>query len=201
MSALTTIPLSQIKDGGAQMRAEMRPETILDHADDMLDGAAFPPIIVYYDTVNYWLADGFHRVAAAQKIDRETIDAEIREGTARDAILHGIGSNATHGLRRTQADKRCAVARLLSDPEWAKWSDRKIAKIARVDHKTVGKVRRELTGEIPSAKSMSGEIPNSSGKPNGNRSSLIADVLRSVADDLLITECRRRGLTMEAADV
>ena len=180
------------------MRSDMRQETILDYADDMLHGAAFPPVTIYYDGTDHWLSDGFHRVAAAQKIDRETIDAEIREGTARDAILHGIGSNTTPGLRRTQADKRCAVARLLSDPEWAKWSDRKIARIARVDHKTVGKVRRELTGEIPGAKSMSGEIPNTSGKPIGK--SLITDILRSVADDLLITECRRRGLTMEAAD-
>jgi ParB-like nuclease domain len=196
-----TILLASIKDGGAQTRVEMHPETIADYAADMLDGAVFPPVIVFHDGADYWLADGFHRVQAARKIDRKEIEAEIREGTARDAILHGIGSNATHGLRRTKADKRRAVEKLLTDPEWAAWSDRKIAQLAKVDHKTVGKTRRELSGEIPAPRPMSGEIPTPTGKPK-ERGSVLADVLRSVPDDLLVAECHRRGLTIEGgADV
>ena len=82
-----------------------------------------------------------------------------------------------------------------------RWSDRKIAKVAKVDHKTVGKIRREKSGEIPTStgkKPMSGEIPTLTGKPN-DRVSLIQDLLRSVADDALIAECQRRGL-MESSD-
>jgi ParB-like nuclease domain len=200
-AAVVEIPLTSIKDGDAQMRVEMHPETVADYAADMLDGAVFPPVIVFHDGADYWLADGFHRVEAARKIDRKEMEVEIRDGTARDAILHGIGANATHGLRRTQADKRRAVERLLTDPEWAAWSDRKIAQLAKVDHKTVGKIRRELTGEIPTPKPMSGEIPTPTGKPK-ERGSVLADVLRSVPDDLLVAECRRRGLTVEgSADV
>jgi ParB-like nuclease domain len=192
----SAISLALIKDGGAQMRVDMHPETIADYAADMLDGAVFPPVVVYHDGEVYWLGDGFHRVEAARKIDRQEIEAEIRGGTARDAILHGIGANATHGLRRTQADKRRAVEKLLIDPEWAAWSDRKIAHLAKVDHKTVGKIRRELSGEIPTPKSLSGGIPTLSGLPN-KRGSLLADVLRSVPDDVLVAECRRRGLIVE----
>ena len=199
MTITEPVALSSINDGGAQMRIEMKVETVHDYADDMLAGATFPPVILYYDGTDYWLADGFHRVEAARKIDRETIDAEVHEGGAREAILHGIGSNAVHGLRRTQQDKRRAVERLLTDPEWAQWSDRKIAEVARVDHKTVAKVRRELAGEIPSPKPMSGEIPTASGKPK-DRTSLIDDLVRTVPDDALIAECHRRGLTLEAAD-
>ncbi len=110
---MTEITLSDIQDGGAQMREEMKPDVVRDYADDMAAGAIFPPVVVYHDGSSYWLADGFHRVAAARKIERETFDAEVREGGDRDAILHGIGSNASHGLRRTQADKRRAVERLL----------------------------------------------------------------------------------------
>ena len=200
-AAVVEIPLTSIKDGGAQMRVEMHPETVADYAADMLDGAVFPPVIVYHDGANYWLADGFHRVEAARKIDRTEIEAEICDGTVRDAILHGIGSNATHGLRRTQADKRRAVERLLTDPEWAAWSDRKIAQLAKVDHKTVGKIRHELSGEIPTPKPLTGDIPTPTGKPK-ERGSVLADVLRSVPDDLLVAECHRRGLTIEGgADV
>ena len=181
------------------MRVEMRIETIHDYADDMLNGAVFPPIIVYFDDTDYWLANGFHRVEAARKIEREDIAAEVRKGTARDAILHGIGSNATHGLRRTQADKRRAVEKLLKDPEWARWSDRKIAETARVDHKTVGKIRRDLSGEIPSGNSLGGELPKRPGKPNGS-GSLVGEILRTLSDEALLEECRRRGLKLEAAD-
>ena len=46
---MTTINLLQIKDGGAQMRVEMRPETIDEYAAEMLDGAIFPPVIVFFD--------------------------------------------------------------------------------------------------------------------------------------------------------
>jgi hypothetical protein len=196
-----SIPLACVKDGGAQTRAEMRADTVNDYATDMLDGASFPPIIVFYDGCDYWLADGYHRVEAKRKIGHDTITAEIRQGSSRDAVLYGVGSNASHGLRRTQADKRRAVERLLKDPEWAQWSDRKIAEAAKVDHKTVGAIRRELTGEFPTIKQV-GEFPTEPkpiGKPNG-RGSLLGDVLRHISDDALIAECQRRGLTVGAAD-
>src|SRR5262245_26335475 len=196
---INAVSLSQIQDPGAQMRAEMRPETVNDYAEEMLNGADFPPIVVYHDGTAYWLGDGYHRVAAARKIERESIKAEIRQGTARDAILCGVGANATHGLQRTQVDKRRAIERLLFDPEWARWSDRKIGEAANVDHKTVAKVRRELSGEIPTpVKSTrpNGEIPTKNGKPNGQ---LIDGLLRTLSDEVLLAECRRRGLTLEAA--
>ena len=141
-------------------------------------------------------------MAAAREIERTSIDAEVREGTARDAIFNGIGANATHGQRRTQADKRRAIERLLTDAEWAQMSDRKIGKVAKVDHKTVAKVRRELTGGIPTpAKSNglagAGEIPTPSQSPakaNNARNSIVDDVLRTISDDALMAECRRREL-------
>jgi hypothetical protein len=87
---------------------------------------------------------------------------------------------------------------LLKDPEWAQWSDRKVAETAKVDHKTVGKVRRELSGEIPTGKPNGGEIPKVHGKPNGS-GSILQSVLGSISDEALIAECCRRGL-MESAD-
>jgi hypothetical protein len=193
------VALDRIKDGGAQARVEIRVETVNDYATEMLDGAVFPPILLFDDGKGLWLADGFHRFEAKRKIEHDTIVAEIRKGTRRDAILHGIGANATHGLRRSQADKRRAVERLLKDPEWARWSDRKIAEAAKVDHKTVAAVRRELTvGNSPPTK-RPGEFPKPNGKPS-NRGSLLGDLIRTIPDDALIAECRRRGLMVEAAD-
>jgi hypothetical protein len=199
------VRLADICDyGGAQMRVEMRPEVVTEYAADMLAGATFPPVILFQDGKAHWLADGFHRVEAARKAAADSILAEIRTGTARDAILYAVGANAAHGLRRTHADKRRAIERLLTDPEWAKWSDRKIADVARVDHKTVAVVRRELLGgEFPSqigkpvGKGPDGEFPS---KPKqASNGSLVADLLRTIADSELIAECRRRRLTVVGA--
>ncbi len=198
---MAVIALSDIQDGGAQMRVEMKPDLVREYADEMADGAKFPAVVVYYDGTDYWLADGFHRVEAARKFERETIEAEVLDGDARDAILHGCGSNASHGLRRTQADKRRAVESLLRDEEWGKWSDRKIAEVARVDHKTVGKIRRGLLGgEFPTPARPNGEIPRTNGKPNTTSGSVVETLLKGLPDEVLIEECNRRGLKVEASD-
>ncbi|MGD9728178.1 MAG: hypothetical protein AB7V39_17550, partial [Nitrospiraceae bacterium] len=136
-------------DGGTQMRAELDPTTITEYAQAIQDGATFPPLIVFYDGETYWLGDGFHRLAARKKLMEGAIFCEVRAGTRRDAVLCAACANATHGRRRTNADKRRAVEALLRDQEWGQWSDREIAKACCVDHKTVGNLRRELSGEIP----------------------------------------------------
>ena len=60
-------------------------------------------------------------------------------------FLYAVGANASHGLRRTNTDKRRAVVRLLRDYEWSKWSDREIARRCGVANSFVGNVRRQIT--------------------------------------------------------
>lgn len=135
-------------DGGTQSRATLNQHVVDDYAAAIKDGATFPPIVVFYDGKKHWLADGFHRFHAFQKLGREAVVADVRQGTRRDAILHSVGANETHGLRRTNDDKRRAVLTLLNDSVWSKWTDREIGRACQVDHKTVGKIRTELPGEI-----------------------------------------------------
>ena len=143
--------ISQIRrDGNTQQRVDLNRDTLIDYSQAMERGDRFPPVKLKYDGENYWLYDGFHTTEAALLISRSEIEAEITEGTQRDAILESVAVNANHGLRRTNADKRRAVTTLLKDEEWGKWSDRSIARRCKVDHKTVGKIRADLTGEIPS---------------------------------------------------
>ena len=66
----------------------------------------------------------------------------MRQGTQRDAILWSVGANASHGMRRTNQDKRRAVMRLLEDAEWKCWSDREIAERCAVTHPFVAELRR-----------------------------------------------------------
>lgn len=137
------VKLSKIRtDGGTQPRAKLNEGTVAEYAEAITEGASLPPVVVYHDGADYWLADGFHRFHAHRKIDALDINAEIRQGTKRDAILHSVGANAVHGLRRTNDDKRKAVTTLLDDAEWSKWSDREIANAVGVSAPYVGSIRK-----------------------------------------------------------
>lgn len=141
-----------------QSRAKMNDEAVSDYEEAYTQGAPLPGIKVYFDGANYWLADGYHRYHSASKIGLLEMDADVVQGTRRDAILYSVGANAEHGLRRTAADKRKAVQTLLVDEEWSQWSNNLIAKHCAVSHTLVNEVRRTLEA----ASSVKGNTGNGS---------------------------------------
>ena len=150
MSLTKKIKLSEIHiDGGTQPRSEIDEQIVSEYAEEMREGDEFPPVTVFQDGLKYWLADGFHRYHASNRLGFLEIEAEVHSGTKRDAILYSASANAKHGLRRTNADKRKAVLTLLNDEEWSQWSDREIARRCEVSPKTVSKYRDDASVEIP----------------------------------------------------
>lgn len=139
------VALAQIRaDQRAQPRESVNTDVVSEYAQDMAAGASFPPLVVFFDGDQHWLADGFHRRYAADSIGLKEMLCEVRAGSLRDAILYSCGANAFHGNRRSNEDKRRAVLKLLQDEEWAQWSDREIARQCAVAHPTVAKLRDEL---------------------------------------------------------
>lgn len=131
-------------DGGTQLRVSIDYATVDEYAAAYLRGDEFPPLKVFYDGADYWLADGFHRYHAGKKLSLATVGCDIEQGSVRDAILYACGANQTNGLRRTNADKRVAVMKLLHDPEWKKCSNNWIGEKCGVDDKTVGAWRKQV---------------------------------------------------------
>lgn len=131
-------------DGGTQSRVELNNATVEEYSEAMAEGAAFPPVVVFFDGANHWLADGFHRYFGADHAGIDSIAADVRNGTQQDAQLFSFSVNADHGLRRSNADKRKSVTGALKHPVSSKWSDNQIAKHCGVHHSTVGDVRRSL---------------------------------------------------------
>src|SRR5437764_270221 len=74
------------KDGGTQLREKMDEETVARYAELMRGGVKLPAVVVFHDGEHYWLAEGFHRDAAAGRAGRTEIEADVRRGTLRDAI-------------------------------------------------------------------------------------------------------------------
>jgi len=127
-----------------QPRAELHRDWIEDYALDMTAGAVFPPVVLFFDGKRYWLADGFHRIYAAEAAGLESIDADVRIGSRRDALRFALSANASHGHRRTNEDKRRAVDIMVADKEWSKLPDLEIARICLVGDRFVSSRRKRL---------------------------------------------------------
>jgi ParB-like chromosome segregation protein Spo0J len=207
-----------VADDELQLRAAASEATVAEYADAITSGAIFPPVIVYRDEDGrHWLADGFHRYGAHKRAGVEEIAVEVREGGRREALLCAAGANASHGLRRTQEDKRNAILRLLSDPEWKTWSDREIARRTSTSDKTVAKLRKEISGAGLNAEirdeAVNAEIRVEERKFTtkhgteavrrvetvGKAASMLDKVLAGLPDEVLLAEVKRRGLIGEGA--
>lgn len=132
-------------DGGTQMRTDLRDDVVAEYAATIREGSDFPPVVVFHDGSKFWLADGFHRFHAYRAAGAIEIPAEVRQGTKRDAVLFSVGANASHGLRRTNEDKRKAVLTLLNDKEWKSWPQAKIAQYCGVSREYVSRVSGTLS--------------------------------------------------------
>lgn len=127
-ATIVDLELSKIRTEGTQTRAALHTISIDEYSEAMERGDEFAPIVVYRESGrNHWIADGHHRYHAAKKAKLKTIRADVRDGNQREALLYALSANRTHGLKRTNEDKRHAVKKLLADKEWRSWSDQRIA--------------------------------------------------------------------------
>lgn len=131
---------------------KLRPSVVQDYLKALRRGEELPPVLVVRDANgNYYLIDGFHRVAATrEQVGIDDIAVTIIDGTFEDALWLSWGANRNHGFRRTQKDVRRAIHAALNHPRWSLESDRAIAQHIGCDHKTVGAMRRMCAGgEFP----------------------------------------------------
>ena len=137
------LAISQVRlDGNTQSRASLPVDVIQDYHKQMLAGAQFPPLTVFFDGQNYWLVDGFLRFKAAQlAFPGQPVECEIRQGSLADAQWFSYSANATHGLRRTNADKERAVRAALAHFRAQNLSNRHIADHCGVCDTTVRRYR------------------------------------------------------------
>jgi uncharacterized ParB-like nuclease family protein len=131
-----------VMDERLQSRTEINEGTVSEYAEAILEGADFPPVLVYFDGINYYLTDGYHRLLAHKRAEKVSILCNVVQGTLRDAVFHSTGVNSAHGMRRTYADKRKAVMTLLDDFEWEGMSNGQISKHCHVSPTFVSDLRK-----------------------------------------------------------
>ncbi|HRE79466.1 MAG TPA: ParB/Srx family N-terminal domain-containing protein [Opitutaceae bacterium] len=159
---LQVLPLEKINIyGGTQARMATDDEAIASYAEELKNGAVFPPVTVYFDGATYWLADGFHRYLSTKRAEFPTITAEVHAGGRGDALKHALGANGKNSLYRKNSDKRNSVEIALE--EWGDRANSVIAELCQVSPSMVRRCREEMekAQRIPERK----EVIGKDGKP------------------------------------
>jgi hypothetical protein len=136
-------------DGNTQARIKLNQDVVNEYAEHLKDGDKFPPMVVYHDGADYWLADGFHRYFA-YKLNKETmVEVETIAGTVEDAQEYSFSANqgSKRGLSNSPEDNRSIIIRMIQGPRWSGWSADAIAKHVGVSISTVKRVKSSL--ELP----------------------------------------------------
>jgi len=131
-----------------QQRVSIDLDIVSEYEESIKCGAKFPPITVFFDSAQYWIADGHHRYHAYNNIGNDDIDADVNDGTKDDAIMFSFGANRTHGKRLTNADKYKNVKRALYFHRTKDLSEREIARICEVTHPYVSKIKKEILNKV-----------------------------------------------------
>jgi transposase len=140
-----TLNLLNIRiDGGTQAREELNQEAVADYAEKMRDGEVFPPVTVFFDGSEYWLVDGFHRYFATKSNGKTSIDAEVENGTLKEAVRASWKANGKRGLNLNSADTKKIMLAMFADEVTKTWSNRQIAEYVGVSHSTVNRLKSLL---------------------------------------------------------
>jgi hypothetical protein len=138
--------LSEIrKDERMQGRVSLNFDIIHEYAALIEVGVEFPPVRAWFDGTVYWLADGFHRIAAFEKIGATKIRVEVLQGSASEAQWDSYGCNAKHGLRRNRSDLEVVIRRALDHPMGRQLSNSHIARHLGVPEATFRRWRKRLS--------------------------------------------------------
>jgi ParB-like nuclease domain len=154
---IETILIEHIRigeDGKAtQLRERTNEEIIERYAEDLENGDQFPAIdLVPVGDGTYYIADGWHRVLAHQRIGRGIVDAIILtvvdgQDPLETAKRYALRANQKHGLQLTRGDqgKRARTALLM--PAYRYFSLRELEGEIGVSKSTISRVKNDLVME------------------------------------------------------
>ena len=138
------LPLKDIRIDGKTQQRPVDDNVVKRYAAMMKDGSVFPPVEIITDGKSNFLIDGYHRYFAHLKLDKKYIEANIKEGTQRDAIYLSFSANKENAFPRQPGTAKGIVEKILKDKEWSKISEVEIAKWVGVTHQYVNKIKKEI---------------------------------------------------------
>jgi hypothetical protein len=132
-----------VLDDRCQARETINSDAIAEYSLAYESGVELPPISVFAVSGKLYVVDGYHRAPAAIKAGLDFIRINIvGEGTLDDAAWYATGVNQSHGVRRSNADKRRAVRMALETEIGVEQSTQTLAKHVGVSVELATEVRR-----------------------------------------------------------
>ena len=182
----TSIFIKDIEvDTALQARVRMSEPVLQEYAALLMEGVNFPPVVLFDDGVKKYLADGFHRLYAAKRVGRDRIQAETHRGSKHEGFMYSLRANSSHGLQRSNEDKRHCVMKLLDDFEYIDKSDREIAELCAVSHTFVGKIRAGNKNSATKKPNLMAKTINPFVKPPAEVATLPDEEEYDQSDDIL----------------
>ena len=148
---MKSIKLHEItNDAALQVRVTHDEPTISQYSELMTEGVKFPPVTLWSTDGQLITIDGYHRIEAAKMSGFCDIAANVVHAPDKfEALKMAAELNRAHGLKMSSADKRNAIAKLLSaSPET---SNLAIAECVGCSDHTVKAVRDVLGAAVKPA--------------------------------------------------
>lgn len=112
-------------DGGTQARESINQEAVQEYAEAIAQGATFPPVTIFFDGAEPWLADGFHRYHAHRHAGRHR--APTMTSNNPDRIELRVDVSVLDGYCNATGRSRADVVRcILSDWSLARIHEAKV---------------------------------------------------------------------------
>jgi len=161
MNDTVDVPLAALRFGLSPRAEKYDPQ----HVDSLVEVLSkVPPILVHAPTMR--VIDGVHRVMAARSAGWTAIRAVLFEGDEAQARIEAVRTNVAHGKPLTLAERQAAALGILElVPDW---SDRRIAGVAGLSPKTVGRLRQRATGDSAQLRAHGGGADGDRGESGGD---------------------------------
>lgn len=185
-----------LRDSNFQVRSKLDPETIRRYASVYASGGEMPPVKVAQIGDAYVLVDGWHRVAALERIGKGTVKAVIVQATKKEALWMAAEANLQNGLPLKSSEIRYAFRNYIRSKQYADGkrnlkSFRQIAmEIGGLRHYTT--IRNWMREDFPKlAARYSGEEAG----PGGLRDKTLVNLFeKTVRDALKATQAAFKGV-------
>ena len=151
-------------DPAIQMRVSVDDAVVDDYVQALESSVVLPPIVVFRCDALLYVADGFHRYRAYERLGRRELEADVRFGTRAELLWFALGANRAHGLRLTRDDKRKMVEFALK--AWPDRTNVAIAEQVGCSEKYVRTVKKSRSKPSVSQPRSSADDPGVSAVPS-----------------------------------
>jgi len=177
-----SLPIKDICLDGKTQQRPVDDKVVAHYAGMMKDGSKYPAVEIITDGESYFLWDGFHRLAAARKLGKKYIEANVVNGTKRDAIFTSFSANKKNAFPRQPGTAKGIVEKILRDREWSKMAQTDIARHVGCTHQFVSKIQAEFEklscNQLHDRTALSGQKAGLSGQKTGRSASETINVKR-----------------------